>query len=110
MSINKRRLIERAGSALFLLLILVFAGILIGPLYERWRAEQLLALLQQTKVGVTTEAEFRSAATKPLRFDWVRTPEDDRKTYKDFFTIRRQYIWLEKARTMEHLHRRGRFR
>jgi hypothetical protein len=68
MQINKRRLAKRTGISLLLFLLLVGTVAYTMDFYERWRAEQLLSLLRETKVGVTTEAEFRAAASRHLRF------------------------------------------
>jgi hypothetical protein len=72
--------------AIMSLLLLAAAGVSLGPLYERWRAEQLLRLLHQTTVGVTTEAEFRRAATKQLRFTGLNPVEDEARTSDDEFS------------------------
>ena len=79
------------------LLLLTAAGVCLGPVYERWRAGQLLTLLQQTKVGVTTEAEFRRAATKQLRFIGLNPVEDEARSSDDgFFQSVSNAIALEK--------------
>ncbi len=77
MPINKLWLAKPAGLGLLILLLLAVAVIALGPVYERWRAGQLLALLQQTKVGKTTLPEFRSVADKKLRFTCLNFGKDE---------------------------------
>jgi hypothetical protein len=67
MAIDVKLLAKRVGFGLFLLLLMAVVVVTLGPVYERWRADQLLVLFHQTTVGVTTEAEFRTAANKHLK-------------------------------------------
>jgi hypothetical protein len=78
MPINARRLTKRIGFGLLILLLLAGAAVTIEPFFQRWRAEQLLALLQQTMVGKTTLSEFRIADAKQLRFIGLSFIEDEK--------------------------------
>jgi len=85
MPINVSRLAKRIGIGLLLLFLLAGALVAIGPFYQRWRAEQLLALLQQTEVGKTTLPEFRSSAAKRLRFIGLNSAENEKRDTFDVF-------------------------
>jgi hypothetical protein len=81
MPINKQRLAKRTGICLLLFPLLVGIVAYTMDSYERWRAEQLLSLLQETKVGVTSETEFVAATSRLLRFTRLHGAWDNQESW-----------------------------
>lgn len=72
MPIQRRKLGRHLGVGLVVAGLLLTAADIGVAFFQRWQAGRLLTLIQQTKVGQTSEAEFQREAKRLLRYTGLR--------------------------------------